>query len=97
MEVKKITDSPVMGRIWALLTALLVSYAGYDQYEKSQAAVETTVNVNVEGIDQAPNAEVHSHARVLSREAIEALIAGAIAKQHEADIVIFKQKEEWEK
>lgn len=90
----KITDSPWAGRIWALLAALLASYAGYDQYEKSQASTETTVNVNLESVPD--NVAVHSHGPVLTREQVAAIVAAAIARQHQADLAIFKQKESWE-
>ncbi len=95
MQIKA-TDNPIMGRIWAILTALLVSYAGYDQYEKSQAAVETTVNVNVEGIDPAPE-QVHSHAAVVSRDQINAIVAAAIAANNKELNITYKKLESWEK
>lgn len=90
----KITDSPLAGRIWALLATVLLSYAGYDQYEKSQASTETTVNVNLESVPD--NVAVHSHGPVLTREQVGAIVASAVAKQHQIDLTIFKQKEDWE-
>lgn len=91
----KVTDAPWAGRVWAVLATLLASYAGYDQYEKATTSTETTVNVNVEGIDAAPGS-LHAHGEVLSRESIQAIVAAAIAAQHQKDVKVFKKCEEWD-
>ncbi len=90
----KITDSPIAGRLWALAATVLLSYAGYDQYEKATTATETTVNVNVEGVDAAP---VHAHGEVLSREQVQALIAAAITAHDKELGITYKKLESWEK
>lgn len=91
----KITDSPVAGRIWAVLTAVLVSYAGYDQYEKRTAATETTVNVNLESVPDEVIA--HAHGEVLSRSSIESLVKELLREQDRRNLATFKQLEAWEK
>lgn len=91
-EKQTIFSSPLWNKIFAILLVALGSYTGYDKYQESKSATETTVNVSVEGVDSA----VHAHGEVLTRESVQALIAAAVAKQHKADLVIFKQKEPWE-
>ena len=96
-------DQPVKRKqpVWinamvALVPVLLavLGYGGFEYKAMSDkvAATETTVNVTVEGID----APVHAHGAVLSRDSVKAVIAAAIADQHKADLIIFKQKEPWE-
>jgi len=66
------------------------SYLGYDKYEQSREPASVTVNV------ESMPANSHAHGAVLSRDSINAMIAAAIAGQHKADLIIFKQKEPWE-
>jgi hypothetical protein len=88
-------ESPAWNKVFAICTALLASYAGYDQYEKRSAPSDTTVTVNVESVpDNMTN--VHSHPTVVSRTTIDAVVKQAIADQHAKDLKIFKQKESWE-
>ena len=74
-----------MGRIWAVLTALLLSYAGYDQYEKNQGSVV----VNVEAAEAQPE--------ILNREQVKALIGEAIAANNKQLANTYKKLESWEK
>lgn len=91
-----------------IVVPLLAGYLGLDQYEKYEerqaAAAPTEVTVTV----SAPiTGGDHSHGAVVSQNDIETLIQrhinvslnqmnAAIKKQHEKDLVLFKQKETWD-
>jgi len=66
------------------------AYLGNDVYQTSQEPTSVTVNV------ESMPANNHAHGAVLSRDSIKDVIAAAIADQHKADLIIFKQKEPWE-
>jgi hypothetical protein len=84
-----ILDSPLAAKLLAVAVAALASWSGYDEYQDRQVAAPVDVVVNVESMPGS--------ATGLSRESVEALITKAIARQHKANLAIFKQKEDWEK
>jgi len=91
----KITDSPIAGRLWAIAATLLMSYAGYDQYEKRTGEAVTTVNVNLESV---PDEVVqHSHGRVLSGTDIKLMIREEISAYDAQVKETYKPLEAWEK
>lgn len=87
------------------LGTILLGYLGvgeYQKYEAAQSAAPTEVSVNV-----TSSGGDHSHGAVVSQNDIETLIQrhinvslnqmnAAIKKQHEKDLVLFKQKETWD-
>lgn len=88
-------DSPLAAKLFAILTTVLASYAGYDQYQKRTTPESTAVTVNVASVPDEMT-ERHSHGKVFSQFEIEALIAKALHEQDKKNIETFKRKEAWE-
>ena len=87
-------DSPLAAKLLAILTTLLISYTGYDEYKDRTSKGANSVTVNVASVPDEMT-EKHAHGKVYSQFEIEALINKALQSQHDKNIKIFKLKGFW--